>query len=172
MSKKLSKSDEYDPIFNRLIDLCEKTNISISNLLDMFATSRSAINAWKKGNISANIIPKIADYFNITTDYLLKGAGVVLKKQILLVNDEKAVLKENEKEMLDVFQKFDDREQIKIIGRMEEWLEVKHQREALAQKQRIVGVQVARRTDGKFVKEPLTAEEFERIESLPEDTDY
>lgn len=103
---------------------------------------------------------------------MLKGAGVVLKKQILLVNDEKAVLKENEKEILDVFQKFDDREQIKIIGRMEEWLEVKHQREALAQKQRIVGVQVARRTDGKFVKEPLTAEEFERIESLPEDIDY
>ena len=74
--------------------------------------------------------------------------------------------------MLEVFQNFNDREQVKIIGRMEEWLEVKHQREAISKSQRIVGVQVARRTDGKFVKEPLTAEEFERIETLPEDTDY
>ena len=58
---------------------------------------------------------------------------------------------------------------------MEEWLEIKQQREVreeTVQEQRIVGVQVARRTDGKFVKEPLTAEEFERIEALPEDTDY
>ena len=170
MSKKLLKSDEYDPIFNRLIDLCEQTNISISNLLDMFATSRSAINAWKKGNIPANIIPKIADYFNITTDYLL--TGTILKKEYLLIEDKRKCLQENEREILKVFQNFNDREQLKIIGRMEEWLEVKHQREAIAQKQRIVGVQVARRTDGKFVKEPLTAEEFEKIEALPEDTDY
>ena len=170
MSKKLLKSDEYDPIFNRLIDLCEQTNISISNLLDMFATSRSAINAWKKGNISANIIPKIADYFNITTDYLL--TGTILKKEYLLIEDEQKCLQENEREILKVFQNFNDREQIKIIGRMEEWLEVKHQREAIAQKQRIVGVQVARRTDGKFVKEPVTAEEMEKIKALPEDTDY
>ena len=55
---------------------------------------------------------------------------------------------------------------------MEEWLEVKRQREAIAQKQRIVGVQVARRTDGRFVKEPVTAEEMEKIKALPEDTDY
>lgn len=171
MSKKLLKSDEYDPIFNRLIDLCEQKNISVSNLLDMFATSRSAISAWKKGNISANIIPKIADYFNITTDYLLKGTGTVLQKEYLLVKDEKTRLKANEIEMLEVFQSFDEREQVKIIGRMEEWLEVK-QRETISQKQRIVGVQVARRTDGKFVKKPVTAEEMAKIKGLPEDTDF
>lgn len=169
MSKKLLKSDEYDPVFNRLIDLCDYKNISVSNLLDIFATSRSAINAWKKGNISANIIPKIANYFNVTTDYLL--TGVVLRKDYIIV-DKQEGLKENEKEMLQIFQKFNDREQVKIIGRMEEWLEVKHQREAISKSQKIVGVQVARRTDGKFVKEPLTAEEFEKIEALPEDTDY
>lgn len=74
--------------------------------------------------------------------------------------------------MIEVFQNFNDREQIKIIGRIEEWLEVKRQREVIAQKQRIVGVQVARRTDGRFVKEPVTAEEMEKIKALPEDTDY
>ena len=58
---------------------------------------------------------------------------------------------------------------------MEEWLEIKRQREVreeIVQEQRIVGVQVARTTDGKFVKKPVTAEEMEKIKALPEDIDY
>ena len=81
-------------------------------------------------------------------------------------------MKQNESEILEIFREFDDREQLKIIGRMEEWLEVKHQREVISKSQRIVGVQVVRRTDGKFIKEPVTAEELEKLKALPEDTDY
>lgn len=70
-----------------------------------------------------------------------------------------------------MFQNFTAREQIKIIGKIEEWLEVKRRRQAITQQQ-IVGVQVARRTDGKAVKMPVTAEELEKMKSLPEETDY
>ncbi len=73
MAKKLTKSSDFDPVFNRLIDICDEKHTSVSKLLDMFTTSRSAISAWKKGNISANIISSIADYLDVTTDYLLKG---------------------------------------------------------------------------------------------------
>lgn len=120
--------------------------------------SNGIIGKWRRQSPSCDKLKLIADYLNTTIDYLLTGIG----------NE----LEQNESEMLEIFREFDDREQVKIIGRMEEWLEVKHQREAISKSQRIVGVQVARRTDGKFAKEPLTAEEFERIEALPEDTDY
>ena len=44
MAKKLQKSDMFSPIFNRLIDLCENNNTTVTTLLDKFTNSRSAIN--------------------------------------------------------------------------------------------------------------------------------
>jgi len=143
---------------DRICELAQKKGLSIAALEKAVGLSNGIIGKWKKQSPSCDKLKLVADYLNTTIDYLLTGI--------------KNELKQNEIEMLEIFQNFSDREQIKIIGRMEEWLEVKHQREAIAQKQRIVGVQVARRTDGKFVKEPITAEEFEKIEALPEDTDY
>lgn len=143
---------------DRICELAHKKGLSIAALEKAVGLSNGIIGKWKKQSPSCDKLKLIADYLNTTIDYLLTGFG----------NE----LKQNESEMLEIFREFDNREQVKIIGRMEEWLEVKHQREAIAQKQRIVGVQVARRTDGRFVKEPLTAEEFEKIEALPEDTDY
>lgn len=47
MAKRLQKSDLFAPIFNRLIDLCENKNTTVTSLLDKFTNSRSAMNAWK-----------------------------------------------------------------------------------------------------------------------------
>ncbi|MDE5772089.1 MAG: helix-turn-helix domain containing protein [Ruminococcus sp.] len=145
---------------------------------------------------------EIAEFFHVSLDYLVygnKNNSIKLNpdeqellenysrlseadkkevsekvKELSVYNDvfgNKRAGSQNENEMLEIFKKFNDREQIKIIGRMEEWLEVKYRRNAI-DKQQIVGVQVARRTDGKFRKEPVTAEEMEKIKALPEDTDY
>lgn len=143
---------------DRICELAQKKGLSIAALEKAVGLSNGIIGKWKKQSPSCDKLKLVADYLNTTIDYLLTGI--------------KNELKQNEIELLEVFQNFNDREQVKIIGRMEEWLEVKHQREAISKSQRIVGVQVARRTDGRFVKEPLTAEEFEKIEALPEDTDY
>ena len=105
----------------------------------------------------------ISEKFRLSLDFLVFG------------KENNNEFKQNETELLEIFRKFDNREQLKIIGRMEEWLEIKRQREVreeIVQEQRIVGVQVARTTDGKFVKKPVTAEEMEKIKALPEDIDY
>lgn len=113
----------------------------------------------KQGNKSQNrtLIPNCR-FFSISFDYLFTGKSDSLST--------------NESELLEVFQNFNDREQVKLIGRIEERLEVKRQREAISYKQRIVGTQIARRTDGQGIIEPLTAEELERINQLPEETNY
>ena len=144
--------------------LCNEKDISPTATLQNLKISTSKLTAWKNGSLpSASVLILLSEYFQVSIDYLLKG-----KEKNISENK----LTQNENEMLEIFKNFDDREQVKIIGRMEEWLEVKRQREAISKSQRIVGVQVARRTDGRFIKEPLTAEEFEKIEALPEDTDY
>ncbi len=143
---------------DRICELAQKKGLSIAALEKAVGLSNGIIGKWKKQSPSCDKLKLVADYLNTTIDYLLTGI--------------KNELKQNEIELLEVFQNFDEREQLKIIGRMEEWLEVKRQREAIIYKQRIVGTQIARRTDRQGIIEPLTAEELERINQLPEETDY
>lgn len=145
--------------YDNLKAICDLRGLKITTVVTECGGALGSISKWKNGaNPNSDIVIKLSFHLGVTTDYLLMG--------------KENNLSTNESELLEVFQNFNDREQIKIIGRMEEWLEVKHQREAISKSQRIVGIQVARRTDGGFVKEPVTAEEFEKIEALPEDTDY
>lgn len=145
-------------ILDRITELLGKTEQQ--KLTDYLKLQKSAYTDWKAGKSKSyrKYLIEIADFFDVSLDYLVYG--------------KENKLEQNEAEMLEIFQEFDDREQVKIIGRMEEWLEEKRKREAISQSQKIVGVQVARRTDGKFVKEPVTAEEMEKIKALPEDTDF
>ena len=73
MAKKLQPSDEYSPIFNRLIISCDAYGITPSNLCDEFTTSRSALTAWKKGNINVDIIEPICKRINVSVEFLITG---------------------------------------------------------------------------------------------------
>ncbi len=148
--------------YDNLKAICNLRGLKITTVVTECGGALGSISKWKNGaNPNSDIVIKLAFHLGVTTDYLLMG--------------KENNLSTNENELLEIFQNFNDREQVKIIGRMEEWLEIKQQREVkeeIVQEQRIVGVQVARRTDGKFVKKPVTAEEMEKIKALPEDTDY
>lgn len=159
MAKKLQKSDCFSPIFNRMIDLCENNNTTITTLLDKFTNSRSTINAWKNGNISTELLPNIAKELNVSLDMLLTGEEKGLQNNNL---------SENEFEMLEIFQKFNNREQIKLIGKLEEL----YRQKQIKENQKPAAFKAARSSDGQFRKTELSAEELERIHNLPEDTDF
>lgn len=110
MSKKLVQSDEFSPIFNRLITICDSKKYSVSNLLDKFATSRSAINAWKKGNISAGTTAEIAKALGVSIEYLITGQ----EKSSSAVD-----LTTDEQELLKYFKKLSDKSKGKVIERAE-----------------------------------------------------
>lgn len=151
-------------IINRIVELLKIKGSSQADLCNYIGIKYNVFTTWKTRETDppAKYLVQICEFLNITLEYLLTGS------ESSTINK----LTQNECEMFEVFRNFNDREQVKIIGRMEEWLETKRQREAISKSQRIVGVQVARRTDGRFVKEPVTAEEMEKIKALPEDTDY
>lgn len=115
MSKKLQKSEAFAPIFNRLIEICDNYDTSISKLLDDYTSSRSAISAWKNGNINADVIVKIADRFNISTDYLLgKSSNSTGKKK-----NSPSELTENEQKIIALFKQLSESQQGQLIGRAE-----------------------------------------------------
>ena len=111
MSKKLKPSSEYDPLFNRIITICESQGTTVSELLDNVVSSRSAIGAWKKGNISANLIETIARYLNVSIEYLITGNETKFS-DINISSDEK--------ELLSHFSKLSDKSKGIVIGRAEQ----------------------------------------------------
>ncbi|EGT4823252.1 XRE family transcriptional regulator [Clostridioides difficile] len=101
-------------VINRILDLMEKNNITAKQLTSDLEISNSSISDWKKGKgkPSSDAIVKMAEYFNVTTDYLLLGITCNKTNNINLT--------ENEQEILSLLHKFNKRNQIKFISKVED----------------------------------------------------
>ena len=77
--------------------LCDDRNISVSKACIEMGLSRSIAAKWKntKTNPSAEVLPKIAKYFNVSVDYLL-GAEKKVKTPALTAKDERDISKKLE----------------------------------------------------------------------------
>ena len=150
--------------YERFVQLCAGNNEKPTTVLKKIGVSSGNLNNWKNGtSVKSDILMQLSEHFNVSVDYLL---GRTEEQN----SNQNQTLSQNEQELLDIFKNFSERDQIKILGKMEEWISTSRRENINSQK--IVGVQVARRTDHKFVKKPVTAEELEKIKALPEDTDY
>jgi transcriptional regulator with XRE-family HTH domain len=66
--------------YERLIELCEQSNISLTAALKEIGLSASKGTQWKAGAIPSSInLSKLANYFDVSTDYLL-GADDIKKR--------------------------------------------------------------------------------------------
>jgi len=57
--------------FDKIKELCQKQGISLNQLEDKLNFSTNYLYSMKKGNPKADNLQKIADYFNVSIDYLL-----------------------------------------------------------------------------------------------------
>ena len=58
--------------FNRFKQLCDRKNISVYRACTDIGLNRSAVAKWKNGGKpNGSTAAKLADYFGVTTDYLL-----------------------------------------------------------------------------------------------------
>lgn len=146
--------------YDQFIKLCDESNTKPTPLLRQLGLSAGNLQKWQKGaSVNSDILYKISEHFGVSIDYLVTG------KEINSLTDN---LSENELEMLEVFQKFNEREQLKLIGKLEELFRQKQ----IKENQQPAAFKVARSSDGQFRKTELSAEELERIHNLPEDTDF
>ncbi|HEP1428505.1 MULTISPECIES: helix-turn-helix domain-containing protein [Streptococcus] len=57
--------------FEKIKELCQKQGISLNQLEERLGFSTNYIYSMKRGNPKTENLQKIADYFNVSTDYLL-----------------------------------------------------------------------------------------------------
>lgn len=116
MAKKLKPSEEYDEIFNRILEQCDIKNTTVSELIDICGLSRSVMTAWKKGNINPKALSIISRQLDVSIEFLINGeddfADFPESNDIMLTNAR-------ENELLRLFRMIPKEEQLKIIGRLE-----------------------------------------------------
>lgn len=58
--------------YKKLRDLCEERNMTVNELVRILDLSSGSPTAWKSGSAPRqSTVMKLADYFGVTTDYLL-----------------------------------------------------------------------------------------------------
>lgn len=62
-------------IFERIKELCRKNNISIYKLETEMGFSHTTISKWEKVSPRVNNLKKVADYFGVTVDFLIRGSS-------------------------------------------------------------------------------------------------
>lgn len=58
-------------LYERVYELSKKQGISVFDLADRLDLSRNSIYSWKKSSPKAETLQKVADYFDVSVDYLL-----------------------------------------------------------------------------------------------------
>ncbi|MEC0886807.1 helix-turn-helix transcriptional regulator [Bacillus atrophaeus] len=57
--------------FERVKKLCKDRGISIAKLEEKVGFGKNSLYSWKQNNPSSDKLHKVADYFNVSVDYLL-----------------------------------------------------------------------------------------------------
>lgn len=83
--------------FERLKKLCDDQGISINTLEERIGISKNGLYAWKKKVPGGNNLQLVADYFNVSVDYLL---GRTDKKYYDLTKKEKTDIGQEVEAML------------------------------------------------------------------------
>lgn len=157
--------------YERFIQLCTENSEKPTSVLKEIGVSSGNLNNWKNGtSVKSDILMQLSEHFNVSIDYLLG-----------MTNDSGNAqsLSQNEQELLDIFKKFSERDQIKILGKMEDWAsKVPVAPSSTSQPEKVQKAperpwrMAARSSDGSYTTRTLSPEEVEIIKSLedgPED---
>ena len=99
-------------LFNRLNGIIKQKNLTFARIEKDLSFGNGSLKRWEFSSPSIDKVILLANYLNISLEWLATG------------KNNEATLSENETELLHIFSQFSDREQIKIIGQLEN--ELKH----------------------------------------------
>ena len=90
--------------FERIKDLADKHRISLNDLEDKLGISRNSLYGIKKANPKSDRLQQIADYFNVSTDYLLgRTENPAIAKETVTTPDGRVVDLSNLRERIVLF---------------------------------------------------------------------
>lgn len=84
--------------YDRLQELCRERGIALTNVVvDILKMSRGNLSRWKNGAVpKGDTLSTLAEYFGVSTDYLL-GTESLKEKSLLLLDDPELSLTADEK---------------------------------------------------------------------------
>jgi transcriptional regulator with XRE-family HTH domain len=99
-------------VYDKIIEQVNKNSLTGKELGNMLGLKKSPLTDWKNGKSKPTLeqLVKLCEIFAISSDELL-GLNTTDK------------LSENEQELLSIFKQLPEREQIKFIGKAEDYLE-------------------------------------------------
>ena len=79
---------------DRIIHLCEKCNKTQKDLTDYLGLEKSTFSSWKNGKSASykKHINKIADFFNVSTDYLLTDKDSIIPKDPTIPSEYQSLI--------------------------------------------------------------------------------
>lgn len=90
--------------FERIKDLADKHRISLNDLEDKLGISRNSLYGIKKANPKSDRLQQIADYFNVSTDYLLgRTDNPAISSDLVTTTDGRTVDLSNLRERVVLF---------------------------------------------------------------------
>lgn len=102
--------------YNNLKKICKENNTTVTSLSEELKLSSGNISKWKNGGTpKSETIIKIAQHFNISTDYLLDLDDVPNRKKQITASE----LTVAEKRLLSAFKELAHDEQMAEVGRVE-----------------------------------------------------
>ena len=75
-------------VYDRVRHLCEKHNVSISRVENSVGFGNSTISKWESSSPSVEKLRKVADYFDVSVDYLMGRSDDETPVSYLLSNDK------------------------------------------------------------------------------------
>lgn len=113
-------------MYSILETLCNERGTTITKLCTQITGSSGNLSTWKKGYMRSDYLVKIADYFNVSVDYLLgrtehasnniTNSGTNNGTQANIINNEKSDYNINEQKLIEKFRELDYDEQIGVLA--------------------------------------------------------
>lgn len=101
---------------DRILDLMDTHNVNAAKLTREIPLTNGLISQWKQGKQKPSLeaVNKIANYFNVSLDYLVNG------KQLI------EPLNPNQQELLDLYSQLDPIKQAEFKGELKGYLKAKN----------------------------------------------
>ena len=140
--------------YDTLINLCNKHNVKITPLVVSLGGSSSSPTSWKKGaSPNSDIVIKLAEYFNVSTDYLLDVNNSSSQDETELLNTYRNLTDNGKKQVIDFVDKVADMEASEEF--FVATVKIKHSDFKVSAG---VGVEIGDYNDWEYVEVPKTRE--------------
>lgn len=103
--------------YQQLIALCEREGVKPTPFIKSLGFSAGNLKRWENGaTVNSDILLAISEHFKVSIDYLLTGKEAKVSSNVDLINS-------NETTMINLFRMLSEKEQDRIIGRLENMVE-------------------------------------------------